>query len=155
MGPDGQPARFDGAAWVSQDGRYFWNGAAWQPIKKPGFRPSGLVVVLGVFVLAVVGLFVFTRLSQPFEGEFVSNTKIDSPTQIEFDYSPGTSCNNLTFEYRFYDRSGTQVQVLSDTKGSRVDAVGGRIVTHFTISLEPEAISSNAVRFEAIAACHD
>src|SRR5205807_2283637 len=48
FGPDGRPAQFDGTAWVSADGTEFWDGAAWQPIRRPKARPSGLVIVLAI-----------------------------------------------------------------------------------------------------------
>jgi hypothetical protein len=108
IGPDGRPAVFDGAAWVTQDRRYWWNGAAWLPIKKPGFRPSGLVLILGVFVIGVVFYFVYSNLTRSFEGEGVTNAQIDSRTQIEFDYHASSSCSNLTFSYKFFDGSGAQ-----------------------------------------------
>ncbi len=153
IGPDGQPPRFDGAAWVSQDGRYFWNGVAWQPIARPGFRPSGLVIGLAIVVVAIGAVGIYVALKpHPFEGEGVSNAKIDSPTEIEFDYRRGSSCANLTFEYKFFDSSGKQVDDLADTKGDAVD--GGRDY-HFDIKASPgePAIDSRAVRFEADATC--
>jgi hypothetical protein len=154
VGPDGQPPRFDGAAWVSQDGRHFWNGAAWQPIKKPRSRVSGLVIVLALFILAGLAFTAYKVLSpKPFEGNGVSNTKIDSRTEIEFDYKRATTCANLTFEYRFYDTSGKQVDVFHDLKGGRV--VGG-ISVHYDITGDPkEPIDSRAARFVADATCND
>src|SRR5258708_34898773 len=99
VGPDGQPPRFDGAAWVSQDGRHFWNGAAWQPIKKPRTRISGLVIALAVLVVAGVAFIAYAVLSpKPFEGEGVSNARIDSSTEIEVDYRRGTTWRELTSE---------------------------------------------------------
>jgi hypothetical protein len=158
IGPDGQPSRFDGAAWVSHDGRYFWNGAAWQPIARPSRRPSGLVIVLGVVVVAIGGFILFNALTRPWEGEGVSNARIDSRTAIEFDYQRASHCNNLTFVYKFFDSRGNQVQVLSDTKGSPVDGSArffGKTY-HVTVSFNPQQpISSSAMRFEADATCHD
>jgi hypothetical protein len=156
VGPDGQPAVFDGAAWVSQDRRYWWNGANWQPIKKPGFRPSGLVIILGLFVVGAVAFIVYGNLTRPFEGEGVTNAKIDSTTQIEFDYHASRSCNNLTFDYKFFDSGGHQVDSLSD---ANPHAVSGGSDYHFTISGGSGvvggsvAIDSRAARFEADAIC--
>ena len=153
VGPDGQPPRFDGAAWVSHDGKYFWNGAAWQPIAKPrGFRPSVLVVVLAVFIFGAVGYFAFNLLHQAYAGEGVSNAKIDSRTEIEFDYRRGSTCNNLTFHYTFFDGNGKQVDALDDASGGRVD---GGVLTHFDIKGDAsQPIDSRAVRFQADATCN-
>src|SRR5450759_263801 len=97
VGPDGQPPRFDGAAWVSQDGRHFWNGGAWQPMKKPRTRISGLVIALGVLIVAGVAYILFAELSpKPFEGDGVSNARIDSSTEIEFDYIRSTTCSECS-----------------------------------------------------------
>jgi hypothetical protein len=154
VGPDGQPPRFDGAAWVSHDGRHFWNGAAWQPIARPRSRVSGLVIVLAIFVLGGLAFTAYKVLSpKPFEGDGVSNTKIDSRTEIEFDYRRASTCNNLTFEYRFYDTSSKQVDIFHDLKGGRV--LGG-VTVHYDIrgdSAQP--IDSRAVRFVADATCND
>jgi hypothetical protein len=154
VGPDGRPPRFDGAAWVSQDGRYWWNGAAWQPVAKPrGFRPSGLLILLAVFIFGAVGYVAFNLLHQPFAGEGVSNAKIDSPTEIEFDYRRASTCNDLTFQYDFFDKSGNHVDVFHDLTGGRVD---GGVLNHFDIKGDAsQPIASSAVRFEANATCHD
>lgn len=156
IGPDGQPAHFDGAAWVSQDGRHFWNGAAWVPVvKRSGARPSLLLIGIAVFVVAVVGFIAYkTVLSpQPFAGDGVSNAKIDSPTEVEFDYKRSSTCQNLTFEYRFFDGNGKQVDVFHDTTGGKVD---GGVKTHFDIKADAsQPINSASVRFEANATCHD
>jgi hypothetical protein len=153
VGPDGQPPRFDGAAWVAQDGRYWWNGAAWQPVAKKGFRPSALLIVLAVFIFGAVGYIAFNLLHQTFAGEGVSNAKIDSSTEIEFDYRRASTCNNLTFQYNFFDRGGKQVDVFHDTTGGKVD---GGVLTHFDIKGDAsQPIASNAARFEANATCND
>jgi hypothetical protein len=157
VGPDGQPPRFDGAAWVSQDGRYWWNGAGWQPVARPKrFRPSVLVIVLAVFIFAAVGYMAFNlahRVNELFAGEGVSNAKIDSPTEFEFDYLRGSTCNDLTFQYDFFDKSGNHVDVFHDLTGGKVD---GGVLTHFDIKGDAsQPIDGRAVRFEAKATCHD
>ena len=155
IGPDGQPAHFDGAAWVSQDGRHFWNGTAWQPIAKPkGGRPSLLLIGIAVFVVAAGGFIAFSVFSpKPFAGDGVSNAKIDSPTEVEFDYKRSSTCQNLTFEYRFFDGNGKQVDVFHVATGGRVE---GGVRTHFDIRADAsQPINSAAVRFEANATCHD
>jgi hypothetical protein len=156
IGPDGRPAVFDGAAWVSQDRRYWWNGAAWQPIRKPGFRPSGLVIILALFVIGTVVYIAYSNLTRPFEGDGVTNAKIDSQTQIEFDYHASGSCSNLTFNYKFFDGSGHQVDSLSDENGHSVTSGSDY---HFTITASQGVvggtvtIDSRATRFEADAVC--
>src|SRR5260370_30278177 len=86
VGPDGQPPRFDGAAWVSQDGKYFWNGAAWQKIKRPRFRPPIAITVIVVLVVVVAG-FVAKSIPQPAPPPYgVTNGKIKNATQFEFVY---------------------------------------------------------------------
>jgi hypothetical protein len=154
VGPDGRPPRFDGAAWVSQDGRYFWNGAAWQPISRPRFRLSGLVVVLAIFVVAGLGFTIYKVLSpKPFEGDGVSNARIDSRTEIEFDYRRSSTCSNLTFVYRFFDSADKQVDIFHDLKGGRV---AGGVTVHYDITGDPaQPIDSRAARFVADATCHD
>jgi hypothetical protein len=154
IGPDGQPSRFDGAAWVSQDGRHFWNGAAWQPFARPSRRPSGLVIVLGIVVVAIVGYIAYSALSpKPFQGDGVSSAKIDSRTEIEFDYYRGSTCSHLTFEYKFFDSSGQEVDVFHDLTGGRVE---GGVTHHYDITGDAsQPIASSAVRFEADATCHD
>ncbi|HEY8854583.1 MAG TPA: hypothetical protein VIN12_04845 [Candidatus Dormibacteraeota bacterium] len=153
VGPDGQPPRFDGAAWVSQDGRHFWNGGAWQPIKKPRTRISGLVVALAVLIVAGVAFIVYAVFSpKPFEGDGVSNARIDSSTEIEFDYLRSQTCKNLMFEYRFFDRGSNEVDTFHDVKG---DTVEGGITHHFDIQTDPsQPIDSRATRFVADATCN-
>lgn len=157
VGPDGRPAVFDGVAWVSQDRRYWWNGAAWQPIKRPGFRPSGLVIVIGLIIAGIVFFIVYSNLTRPFEGDGVTNATIDSSTQIEFDYHASQTCSNLNFNYKFFDGSGHQVDSLSDATGH---AVSGGADYHFTISGSQGVvggsvtIDTRATRFEADAVCN-
>ena len=63
-GPDGQPAVFEGGAWVSQDRRYWWNGAAWLPMRKPG-AASPWLMRTGVWLLfaALVGYVLYTTFT--------------------------------------------------------------------------------------------
>jgi hypothetical protein len=157
VGPDGRPAVFDGAAWVSQDRRYWWNGAEWLRIKKPPFRPSGLVIILGLFVVGTVVFLIYSNLTRPFYGDGVSNAQIDSSTQIEFDYHASRSCGNLTFSYKFFDSGGHQVDTLSDANGH---AVSGGSDYHFTITGSAGVVGGTvtidprATRFEADAVCN-
>ena len=151
VGPDGKPPTFDGAAWISQDGRYFWNGAAWQPIKRRGFRlPIALPLII-VVVLAGAW-YLLHQIPQPPPPKYgVTNARIDSSTEFEFDYRRATTCNDLTFDYPFFDKKGHQVDTFSDEKHSQV--FGGR-TDHFDV-FTFVAINPQAVRFDAIPTCHD
>jgi len=153
VGPDGKPPRFDGAAWVSEDGRHFWSGGAWQPMKKPRTRISGLVVALAVLVVAGLAFIVYAVFSpKPFAGDGVSNTRIDSSTEIEFDYRRSSTCSKLTFEYRFYDRGSNEVDTFHDVQGG---IVMGGVTHHFDITTDPsQPIDSRATRFVADATCN-
>ena len=153
VGPDGQPPRFDGAVWVSQDGKHFWNGGGWQPIKKPRTRISGLVIALAVLIVAGVAFIVYAVLSpKPFEGEGVSNARIDSTTEIEFDYRRSTTCSKLQFEYRFFDGGSNEVDTFHDITGS---VVSGGVTHHFDIRTDPsQPIDPRATRFVADATCN-
>jgi hypothetical protein len=156
VGPDGQPSRFDGAAWVSSDGSYWWNGSAWQPVRRPGFRPNYFVLGMAV-VLVAAGIFVVQRIQYNIAHPEVvtmgiTNGKIDSPTQIEFDYARSTSCSNVFFTFHFFDKNGSQV-------GGDLVSEGGVYVsanktTHFTETIQSGQIPSSAVRFTGVAACN-
>ncbi len=83
----------------------------------------------------------------------MSNTKIDSMMEIEFDCRRGSSCSNLTFEYKLYDSSGTQVDAFSDTTGGQVD---GARPHHFDVKTDSaQPIDSRSSRFETDPTCHD
>ena len=130
IGPDGRPPVFDGAAWISADGRYWWNGEGWLRIKRRAFRPPIAVALLVIAVLAIAA-FVLLKIPQPSPPPYgVSNMKIDSNTQFEFDYRRSTACKDLTFEYVFFDQSGQQVDRYADEKHN---AVLGDVTNHFTI----------------------
>ena len=153
VGPDGQPSMFDGAAWVSRDGRFWWNGAAWQPIKKPGFQPP---IALAGIILAIAGAwFVFAKVlpSTPAPAVVlgVSHSRIDSSSQIELDYARSTDCADLTFEFVFYDAKGKQVggRYISDP---RHNVTAGQ--SHHYVFYTYDSIPAAAVRFDAIPTCH-
>ena len=153
IGPDGRPASYDGSAYVSSDGRYWWNGVAWMPLQARGFRPSisqvviGIAVLLGVFV---VWNFVVPNIWLPDVQYGVTNTKIDSPTRVEFDYIRDQPCGELTFRAVFYDANGNQVRVFDD---STISSVPSNKMVHFTLNISPP-LPSTAVRFDALPACH-
>ena len=153
MGPDGQPATFTGSAWVSRDGRYWWNGSAWMPSKTSvGWRPSlgqifmAVAVLIGAFVVWKV---VIPDIFPPDVQYGVTNTKIDSSTQVEFDYIRATACNELSFRAVFYDANDNQVRVFDD---STINSVPSNQQVHFTLKITP-ALPSSAVRFDALPAC--
>jgi phage terminase large subunit-like protein len=151
IGPDGRPPVFNGAAWVSEDGRYWWNGSDWQLNQKKVFRPPIAVTLIVVAFLAVAG-FVISKIPQAAPEPYgVTNMKIDSSTQVEFDYRRSTKCQDLTFNYVFFDKSG---QPVDNFVGETHNTVRGDATIHFTInSFTP--IASNAVRFVATPTCHD
>jgi len=157
IGPDGQPSVFNGAAWVSADGRYFWNGAAWQPTsRRRAFRPNFFVLGMGVVIAAIV---VFGIQRVQFNSSHpdmvplgITNAKIDSPTQIEFDYARGTACASVSFTFQFFDKAGTKVgDDLVSEDGADVPA---NKTIHFTESIRTGSIPSTAVRFTGLDVCH-
>src|SRR5579859_1421763 len=123
IGPDGLPPRFTGAAWVSQDGRYWWNGTAWQAIvtkRGPNLALIGFVIVI-VAVIAFV-VYAYPRPIVDTVQYGVTNATIDSPRQIEFDYRAHDSCNTLKFDYTFYNVQGIKVDEFQDQESSQVTA---------------------------------
>ena len=156
VGPDGQPSRFDGAAWVSSDGRFWWNGAAWQPMGRPRFRPNYFVLGMAVLLVAA-GIFAIQRVQYNIAHPEVvplgfTNERIDSPTEISFDYARSTSCNSVTFTFQFFDRNGAQVaDNLASEAGTYVPA---NKTIHFTETIRTGQIPSSAVRFTGLDVCH-
>jgi hypothetical protein len=151
-GPDGKAPTFNGSAWISQDGRYWWNGAAWQPLKaRRRFQPPIALTLIIVSVLAVAW-YVVQRIPQPPPPAVgVTNGTIDSSTQFEFDYRRTTTCNDLIFDYLFFDTSGHQVGKYQDQQHNKVLADK---TYHFRIYAEFGAtIDSHAVRFTATPTC--
>ncbi|HET9410256.1 MAG TPA: hypothetical protein VFO75_00095 [Candidatus Dormibacteraeota bacterium] len=154
IGPDGQPPTFTGAAWVSKDGRYWWNGIAWQPIvAKRG--PNWAMIGIAVAIVAVIAYVViaYPRPIVDTTAYGASNATIDSSTQIEFDYRAQDSCNNLTFVYTFYNAQGIKVGEFQDEQPSHVTAGHSY---HFTITAAGgDQIDPSATRFTATPTCHD
>ena len=153
IGPDGQPPTFNGAAWVSRDGRYWWNGTAWQAAVKPKRRPNLVLIGIGIVIVAGVALAI-RSIPGPTDNTpyAVSNAKIDSATQVEFDYRSKTACNTLTFHYTFFSSTGSTVDDRDDQEQSQV--IAGKTY-HFTITASDKAIDSRATRFTASPTCHD
>ena len=120
----------------------------------PHVKRSGLVIVLAIFVAGVVlfgGYRLFQRVTAPYAGDGVSNAQMDSSNKIEFDYMRSSTCHNLTFDYRFLDSKGAMVDEFRSQQGHEV--AGGRSI-HVTADTA-RSIDSRAVRFEALATCHD
>jgi hypothetical protein len=153
IGPDGMPPRFDGAAWISRDGRYWWNGTAWQAIvarRPPSYALIGMVI--GIIALIAFVIIEFPRPIVDTTTYGAYNAKIDSQTRIEFDYRAQDSCNNLTFIYTFYDGSGIKVSEFQDEQPSHVTA--GQSY-HFTIDANAgQTIDPTATRFTATPTCN-
>ncbi len=153
IGPDGKPPVFNGAAWVSQDGRYWWNGGAWQPVKIRRFRPP--IALAGIILLVLAGAwFVFAKVIPPASNTVVlgvTHAKIDSSTQVELDYARAADCKDLTFQLVFYDKANNDVGEYMSEEHHYVTAGYTHHYTFYTV----EAISSSAIRFDAIAVCHD
>lgn len=63
IGPDGLPAVFEGGAWVSHDRRFWWNGAAWFPLKKAGAGSPLVNLGIGLLFLAIIGYVAYTTLA--------------------------------------------------------------------------------------------
>jgi hypothetical protein len=150
VGPDGRPPRLEGSTWMSENGRYRWNGTDWLPVRRRmelpyGWIMGGLLLVVAAFL---VWNFVIPMLYPPPMG--VTDPKIDSRTQVEFDYARDTPCNELTFRLVFYDSAGNQVQDFDD---STINSVPSDKTVHFTLMISPP-LPSAAVRFDADPACH-
>jgi hypothetical protein len=152
--PSGRQPHFDGAAWVSQDGNYWWNGTAWQPIVRRRRVPWG--VVGGVLAIIVVTAFVihsFPRQIIDTSTYGATNYQIDSSGLIEFDYRAHDTCNNLTFIYTFYNQQGIKVSEFPDQQSKQVTA--GQTY-HFNVAIgDGQQIDPSATRFTATPTCHD
>jgi hypothetical protein len=136
---------------VSQDGRFWWNGTAWQPIVRPRQLPWGVIGF--VVVLLAIGAFVvlaFPRQLIDTNHYGATNATIDGPTQIEFDYLAQDSCSDLTFIYTFYNPEGIKVGEVKDSQSKQVTA---RQSSHFTIGLS-QPIDPSATRFTATPNCN-
>ncbi len=152
--PSGHQPHFDGAAWVSQDGNYWWNGTAWQPIVRRRKVPWGVVGgVLGVIVVAAFVIHSFPRQLIDTSTYGATNARIDSSNLIEFDYRAHDNCNNLTFIYTFYNQPGIKVSEFPDQQPKQVTA--GQTY-HFSIAIgNGQQIDSSATRFTVTPTCHD
>ena len=81
----------------------------------------------------------------------VTHAKIDSSTQVELDYARATDCKDLTFEFVFYDKANHDVGDYVSDDHRNVSAGDSHHYVFYTF----EPIPSSAVRFDAIANCHD
>lgn len=155
--PPDQSAQAPAVGTVTTDAsgrRWYWDGTQWRPVAgaAPGRRNWRLVY--GVVALIVFGIAYFA-FGNHTSTQTISNTKIDSPTQIEFDYHASSNCSNLTFAYTFYDSSGKQVDVWNGESSHQVESGHDY---HITASSDPttgQAITSSATRFDVTPTCHD
>ena len=152
--PSGRRPRFDGAAWVSQDGNYWWNGTAWQPILRRRQVPWGVVVgVLAVIAVSAFVIHSFPRQLIDTSTYGATHAQIDSSGFIEFDYRAHDTCNNLTFIYTFYNQQGIKVSEFQDQLSKQVTASQAY---HFTFAIgNGQQIDSSATRFTVTPTCHD
>jgi hypothetical protein len=127
--------------------------AAVAPPARRRRSPAWILILVAVVVVAGVA-FVIHGLPGPTDNTpyGVSNPKIDSSTQIEFDYRAKTSCNSLVFDYKFFNASGSQVDEFQDESQSQVTA--GKSY-HFTITASGQQIDSSSKTFTADPTCHD
>lgn len=153
--PNGRPPHFDGAAWVSEDGSYWWNGMAWQAIVRRRQVPWG--VVGGVVAIIAVAAFVVHSYPRPLIDTSTygaTNAQIDSSGFIEFDYRAQDTCNSLTFIYTFYNQQGIKVSEFQDQQSKQVTA--GQTY-HFAIAIgnNGQEFDPSATRFTVTPTCHD
>lgn len=130
--------------------RWFWDGAQWKPLaaKRRNLR---WLWSLAILVVIGIGYAVFGHQSTP----TISNAKIDSPTQIEFDYHASSSCSNLTFSYTFYDSGGSKLDTWNGESSHKTDSGTDY---HITVTADPnnsQSIPSSATRFDVTPTCHD
>ena len=131
--------------------RWWWDGTQWRPVAGAR-RNYRWVWSLGVLLVLGIGYAVFHNLAPT---QTISNTKIDSSTQIEFDYHASSNCNNLTFSYTFKDSSGNTVDTWN---GESSHSVQSGHDYHITASADPQngnAIASSATSFDVTPTCHD
>lgn len=152
--PNGRPPHFDGVAWVSEDGSYWWNGTAWQAIVRRRQVPWGVVAgVVAILAVAALVIHSFPRQLIDTSTYGATNAQIDSSSLIEFDYRASDNCNNLTFIYTFYDQQGIKVSEFQDLLSHQVSA--GHTY-HFSFAPgNGQLIDPSATRFTVTPTCHD
>jgi hypothetical protein len=123
------------------------------PEGRRGFKPPLPLIALAILVVVVLGFVVFNLVMRSLAGDGVSNAQIVSPSEIRFDYLRASTCSDLTFEYKFFDLFGRQVQAFPDFTSRQVE---GGVTAYLNITMDPsQPIDAAAVRFEADATCHD
>ncbi|HEV3100863.1 MAG TPA: hypothetical protein VG426_00855 [Candidatus Dormibacteraeota bacterium] len=124
-----------------------------EPEGRRGFKPPLPLIALAILIVVAAGFVVFNLVMRSLAGDGVSNAQIVSPSEIRFDYLRASTCNDLTFEYRFFDLFGRQVQAFPDFTSRQIE---GGVTAYLNITLDPsQPIDAAAVRFEADATCHD
>ena len=152
--PNGRPPHFDGAAWVSEDGTYWWNGMSWQAIVRRRQVPWGIVgAVVAIVAVAVIVVIAFPRQLIDTSTYGATNAQIVSSGVIEFDYRAQDACNNLTFVYTFYNQQGIKVSEFEDQQSRQVNA--GQTY-HVSVAIgNGQQIDPSATRFTVTPTCHD
>ena len=97
LGPDGQPAVFEGGVWVSADRRYRWNGAVWLPVSGAGAGVSPWLMRVGTWVLfsaliGYVGFTLFTTTSAYTAGFYVGVAAFFGVTVVVFRFVGRWGC---------------------------------------------------------------
>lgn len=131
--------------------RWFWTGTQWQPMGASGRRNLRWLWTLGIVIVVGIGYAVFHNSSTA----TISNTKIDSSTQIEFDYHAPKDCGNLTFSYNFKDSSGKTVDTWNGETSHSVQSGHDYHITASADAQTGQAINSSATGFDVTPTCHD
>ena len=111
------------------------------PDGRRGFRPPLPLIAFGILILVVVGFVVFNLVARSLAGDGVSNAKIVSSSEIQFDYRRDTTCNDLTFEYRFFDLFGRQVEGFRDFTSRRIE---GGVTAYLNVTIDPSRLTCTA-----------
>ena len=149
--PSGRRPSWDGAAWVSQDRNFWWNGTAWQPIVKRRQVPWGIIgFVVAILMVGALVVHYFPRQIIDTTQYGATGMRIDGPTLIEFDYRAQGSCSSLIFIYTFYNAQGFKVGEVVDSQSRQVN--DGQSY-HMTIGLSGP-IDPSATRFTVTPNCN-
>jgi hypothetical protein len=149
---------------LSPDGRYRWDGSAWQPVTVEELaaqsrasivappKKKNLWWVWPLVIIGVVGAIALGGGGHTSTPQMISNAKIDSGLQIEFDYYASTSCGNLTFQYAFYDSNANQLGLSNGAESHSVSSGKSYHVTVAAATLD-DRIPANATNFTVSPRC--
>ncbi len=157
----------------------FWSGSEWtgrvrdrgievyDPIQGSTSPPRSnrswwIAVPIAFALLVIVIIVILIAAAQspaspsPYAGPGISNAKIvpnSGGTQLTFDYRASSTCHRLTFRYRFFDGSGTEVGAFGGITEQSV--VAGQ-TTHYTVTpTSGTGVPASATRFTVESTCHD